>query len=78
MLHITKITENYQETLQALLKRNLNEKELKLKLDTLIQLNNARKANQQENDDLKAKMKDLSDKIGHSFQIQEYNLKLNK
>ena len=67
MLHITKITEEYQNTLTGLLKRNLDENDLKLKLNRVIDLNLARKTNQQENDDLKSKLKELSDNIGILF-----------
>jgi seryl-tRNA synthetase len=67
MLHITKITEEYQNTLSGLLKRNLDENDLKLKLNRVIELNNSRKTNQLENDDLKSKLKELSDRIGILF-----------
>ncbi|MGE5355677.1 MAG: serine--tRNA ligase [Deltaproteobacteria bacterium] len=67
MLHITKITDDYANTITSLLKRNLNKEELKNKLDKVISLNNLRKTNQNENDALKAKMKEFSDKIGISF-----------
>lgn len=79
MLHITKITEEYQNTLTGLLKRNLDENDLKLKLNRVIDLNLARKTNQQENDDLKSKLKELSDNIGILFktgrQAEAENLK---
>lgn len=64
MLQLSKITENYEETVRALLKRKLDEKALRNTFDLLIELNISRKKNQQENDDMKSRLKDMSERIG--------------
>lgn len=67
MLHITKITDEYENTVKSLIKRNLDESDLKMKFDRVLNLNKTRKSNQQEGDELKSQLKDLSDKIGQLF-----------
>lgn len=67
MLQITRITDEFENTISALLKRNLNETELRANLQKVINLNDKRKNNQKVNDDYKSKLNEMAVIIGEHF-----------
>ncbi|MEZ4907252.1 MAG: serine--tRNA ligase [Saprospiraceae bacterium] len=73
MIHINLITDNFDNTLNALLKRNLDKDKLKENLEKVVSLNENRKNIQQKNDDLKSQINDFSSKIGALYKSGKQN-----
>ncbi len=73
MLTLQRINDNKEEIIKGLTKRGFSESVTSEILNTIIELNDRRKRNQLQNDELKSKLKNLSNSIGELYKSKKIN-----